>query len=202
VYEERGPDQAVSDALVERARGGDQTAFDDLVRLHQELCFRVAYLVTGDAGEAEDAAQDAFIKAYLALDRFQVGAPFRPWLLRIVANEARNRVRRRGRQRGLMERAGRLLGLSTRAAGGASEGVVADPGPGPEETALRSERQAALRRALQRAPEQDRLVIEYRYFLELSEAETAAALDCPPGTVKSRLSRALARLRSSLEEDT
>src|SRR5438132_12703638 len=78
-------------ALVERARNGDVNAYETLVQHYQELAFRVAYQVTGDAADAEDAAQEAFVNAYYALGRFRPGAPFRPWLLRIVANEARNR---------------------------------------------------------------------------------------------------------------
>ena len=72
---------------------------------HAEVAFRTAYLVVADAAEAEDAAQEAFVKAYRALDRFEEGAPFRPWLLRIVGNTARNRRRARGRRLGLQLRA-------------------------------------------------------------------------------------------------
>src|SRR5947209_5976739 len=87
--------------LVERARRGDVSAYDDLVRRYQELAFRTAYLITGVAAEAEDAAQEAFVKAYYALPRFRAGAPFRPWLLRIAANEARNRRKAAGRREAL-----------------------------------------------------------------------------------------------------
>ena len=76
--------------LVLHASRGDDVAFEELVRRYQELAFRTAYLITGDASQAEDAAQTGFIKAYRALGRFRVGEPFRPWLLTIVANEARN----------------------------------------------------------------------------------------------------------------
>ena len=92
-------------ALVERARHGDATAFGELVTMHQAAAFRVAYVLTASTAEAEDAAQEAFVKAYLALDRFRAGAPFRPWLLTIVGNEARNRLRARGRREGLADRA-------------------------------------------------------------------------------------------------
>src|SRR5207237_4956614 len=78
-------------ALIERARNGDVNAYEELVQHYQELAFRVAYQVTSNAADAEDAAQEAFVNAYYALGRFRSGAPFRPWLLRIVANEARNR---------------------------------------------------------------------------------------------------------------
>ena len=84
--------------LVERARAGDGAAFGTLVRDHQEIAFRTAYLITRNAADAEDAAQSALVKAFSALPRFRRGAPFRPWLLAIVANEARNRRRSAGRR--------------------------------------------------------------------------------------------------------
>jgi RNA polymerase sigma-70 factor, ECF subfamily len=173
--------------LVERARRGDDRAYEELVRAHQGIAFRTAYLVTGSAADAEDAAQDAFVKAYRALGRFRPGAPFRPWLLRIVSNEARNRRRS----------AGRRAGLALRAAGEDPSGGAA---PSPEGALLASEQSGALLAAVNGLREEDRLVIACRYFLDLSEEETAAALDWRRGTVKSRLSRALGRLREQLGE--
>lgn len=173
--------------LVERARRGDANAYEDLVRRYQEIAARTAYLLTGDAVEADDAAQEAFVKAFYALGRFRPGAPFRPWLLRIVANEARNRRKAQGRRA--------ILALR------AAEGLPAgDAAPSPEAVALAEERRGTLLRALGSLPPDDRLVIAYRYFFSLSEAEMAEALDCARGTVKSRLSRALARLRERLAD--
>src|SRR5918996_4662674 len=83
--------------LVERARRGDVDAYEELVRNYQRVAQRVAYVVTRDEAEAQDAAQEAFVKAYYALDRFRAGGNFRPWLLKIVTNEARNRRRSAGR---------------------------------------------------------------------------------------------------------
>ena len=174
-------------ALVERARAGDTIAYEGLVRRYQDLAVRTAYLITGGGDAAEDAAQDAFVKAYYALARFHAGAAFRPWLLRIVANEARNRLKADGRRAALTLRA-------------MQEHSGPAPAPSPEAMALDAERRDALLRALDSLREEDRLVIAYRYFFALSEAETAAALDCPRGTVKSRLARALARLREGLRD--
>jgi RNA polymerase sigma factor (sigma-70 family) len=152
------------------------------VRRYQELAFRVAYLITGDAAEAEDAAQEAFVKAYGHLTRFRAGAPFHPWLLTIVANQARN-------QRAA---ASRRLNLAVRAeAVHTSEAAVSSP----EGDVLAAERRSEVVRAMQGLREEERLALACRYFLELSEAETAAALGCARGTVKSRLSRALGHLR-------
>jgi len=175
--------------LVERARTGDAGAYAALVRGHQEIAFRTAYLITGNAADAEDAAQEGFVKAHRALHRFRAGEPLRPWLLTIVANEARNRRRS----------AGRRAGLALRAAG--EEHRSGEAAPSPEAALLAGERRAALFAALGRLREDDRVVIGCRYLLDLSEAETAAALGVRPGTVKSRLSRGLERLRAELGDD-
>src|ERR671930_1009145 len=172
--------------LVERARAGDGSAYATLVRDHEETAFRIAYVICGNAADAEEAAQEAFVKAYRALGRFRSGEPLRPWLLAIVANEARNRRRS----------AGRRAALVLRAAG--EERPPAEAAPSPEAALLAGERRAALLAALGRLREDDRQVIGCRYLLELSEAETAAALGVRPGTVKSRLSRSLERLRAEL----
>jgi RNA polymerase sigma-70 factor (ECF subfamily) len=170
--------------LIERARTGDVSAFESLVRAHQEVCFRTAWIASGGADDAEDAAQEALMKAFAALPRFRADAPFRPWLLTIVANEARNRRRSAGRRQAL------ALRMPAPASGGYENE------PSPEAAVLATERRTTLLEALQRLPDADREVVAYRYLLDLSEAETAAALGVPVGTVKSRLSRALTRLRA------
>lgn len=167
---------------MERAQHGDVDAYGDLVRRYQGVATRTAYVITGVSADAEDAAQDAFTKAYFALDRFRAGAPFRPWLLRIVANEAINR----------RKAAGRRATVDLAVALGRASG---DTALLPEAAALAGERRDQVLRALRQLREEDRLVIAYRYFLDLSEAEMAEALHVARGTVKSRLSRALARLR-------
>jgi RNA polymerase sigma factor (sigma-70 family) len=172
--------------LVERARRGDADAFGELVREHEEIAFRTAVLITGSAAEAEEAAQEGFVKAYRGLRRFRAGEPLRPWLLTIVANEARNRRRSEGRR----------LALALRAAG--EEHHSGEAAPSPEAALLAGERRTTLLAALGRLREEDRVVIGCRYLLELSEAETAAALGVARGTVKSRLSRALERLRGEV----
>ncbi|HVH64700.1 MAG TPA: sigma-70 family RNA polymerase sigma factor [Candidatus Acidoferrum sp.] len=175
-------------ALVERAKHGDVNAYEALVQQYQELAFRVAYHVTGNAADAEDAAQEAFVNAYYALDRFRPGAPFRPWLLRIVTNEARNRRTTAGRRTVLAERV-QVVEASGEA------------GPSPEATAEAHEFRSIVVRAMNSLRVEDRLILAYRLFFDLSEAEMAEALDCPRGTVKSRLSRALGRLRAALPAD-
>jgi RNA polymerase sigma-70 factor (ECF subfamily) len=173
-------------ALVERARRGDSAAYEALVRAHQDIAFRTACLFAGSAAEAEEAAQEAFVKAWRALPRFRAGAPFRPWLLAIVGNEARNRRRAAGRRAGLAARA-------------ATERPSSDAAASPEAVLLASGERRELLTALEALDERDRAVIACRYLLDLSERETAEALGCRRGTVKSRLSRALERMRLELE---
>ena len=166
--------------LALRAQRGDARAFEELARPHWEVAFRVAIVVTGDPSEAEDAAQEGLVKAWRALGRFRVGQPFRPWLLKIVANEARNRRRGAGRRLGL---AARLRELTPDASAASAESAAL----------ARAERQELLT-ALGRLSDGARSVLVYRYLLGLSEAETAAAAGIRIGTVKSRTARALAQL--------
>ncbi len=129
--------------------------------------------------------QEGFVKAYLALDRFRVESSFRPWAMTIIANEARNRRRSGARHAALGQRA-------------ADRGLWSTPAVDPEYRAIASDEFAAVMRAMDTLSSVDRSVIACRYFAGLSEGETADVLGCRPGTVKSRNSRALARLRSEL----
>ncbi len=174
--------------LVERARRGDLRAWETIVRSYQGIAFRTAYLLSGSTADAEEAAQDGFVKAYRALGRFRRGAPLRPWLLRIVANEARNRRRSAGRREALALRA-------------AAADRPGDAVPSPEAALLAGESRTRLLEAVNALSEEHRLAVACRYFLELTEEETAAALGVRRGTVKSRLARALARLREDLVEE-
>lgn len=183
--ERDGEEGPTDDAeAVRRARAGDLDAYEVLVARYTAVAHRTAYLLgAGDA--AEDVVQETFVKAYRGLGRFRTGEPFRPWLLRIVVNETRN-LRRSGSRRSALE---------VRAA--LADPPVQDSGD-PEDSTLAAEARSALLAAVRALPEKDRLVVTCRYFLDLSEAETAQALGWPRGSVKSRLSRALAKLRPAL----
>jgi RNA polymerase sigma factor (sigma-70 family) len=172
--------------LIRRAKRGDKHAYEELVYAYQGIAFRTAYVLAGNAADAEEAAQDGFVKAWRALGRFRDGAPFRPWLLQIVANEARNRRRSAGRRAHLALRA-------------ATEHPSGDAAPSPEAALLSAQQRETLLAAVNELPEDQRSVITLRYFVGLSEEEVAAALDLPTGTVKSRTSRALERLRESYD---
>jgi RNA polymerase sigma-70 factor, ECF subfamily len=175
-------------ALIAQARGGDREAVEQLVRQYQQLAFRVAYVVTRDEEDAKDAAQTAMIKAVAGLKGFHEGSPFRPWLLRIVVNEAKDR---------------KTASIKRSSLTTDSEALDqhASHEPSPEILAEQSEQRDILLAAVNTLRQEDRLIIAYRFFLGLSEAEMALALDCPRGTVKSRLSRSLGRLREVLASE-
>jgi RNA polymerase sigma factor (sigma-70 family) len=172
--------------LIGRAKRGDTHAYEELVDAYQGIAFRTAYVIARNAADAEDAAQDGFVKAWRALGRFRDGAPFRPWLLQIVANEARNRRRSAGRREHLVLRA-------------AAEEPSGEAAPSPEAALLTKETRAALLAAVNGLPDDQCEVISLRYFLGLSEQEVAETLGIALGTVKSRTARALERLRESYD---
>jgi RNA polymerase sigma factor (sigma-70 family) len=175
--------------LVEAARTGDLGAFEALMRRYERVAYRSAYFLTRDGSDAEEAVQDGFLKAYKALHRFRRGAPFKPWLLKIVTNEAKNRRRAQGRH----------LAIAARARAGADVDAVS---ASPELGVFDDEQRATLLAAVERLSQPHRDVVVCRYFLELSEEETADVLSIRRGTVKSRLSRALARLELDLGAQT
>ena len=166
--------------LAGRAKCGDAEAFDALVRRYQGIAFRAAYLVTGDAAEAEDAVQEGFVRAYAALDRFRPGHPFRPWLLRIVTNEARNRRRSEQRRVRLTQRLASLPVSQTAS---------------PEQDVLAAERRDLMLDELAGLSEMDRIMLTYHYFLDLSISEISTILETPESTTRTRLMRARNRLR-------
>lgn len=172
--------------LVRGARAGDGDAYAELVERYQSLAFRAAYLVTGNAQDAEDATQEGFMKAHAALDTFRLGEPFRPWLLRIVTNAACDRKRVSNRSSLLALKLNRMTPRG-------------DAVPSPEGATVAAERRAALMKELDQMSDADRIVLTYRYFLDLPIAEMAAALEAPESTIRTRLLRARRRLRERLE---
>ena len=163
------------------AQAGDRDAFARLVTRHGAAATRAAAWF-GAGPDTDDVVQEAFVKAWRAIGRFRADAPFRPWLLRIVANQTRNEVRSRERRDA---RALRAMELP----------VPADPTAGAEA----AERDRAVLAAVRSLRSQERDVVVCRWFLGLSEEETAQTLGIPRGTAKSRASRALGRLRTTLE---
>ena len=165
--------------LVIQARSGDAAAWETLVRQHQAAVFRLAFLMLGDADEAEDVAQETFIRAFGALHRFDLDRPLQPWLLAIAANDARNRRRAVGRYLAALRRV--LQGPP-------------DTEPSPESRTAQQWEAQTVWQAVRRLRATDQQIIYLRYFLDLSEADTAA-------TLQSRLHRALQRLRAVVERE-
>ena len=171
--------------LIRHAAHGDASAWEPLVLAHQEAVFRLAYLLLGDPDDAEDTAQETFLRAWNHLQRFDQTRPLRPWLLSIAANLARNRRRS----------AGRYLAALTRA-------FRTEPSPpSVEEKSTQTMEANDLWKAVQRLNLPDQQIVYLRYFLDLSVSETAEVLQVAEGTVKSRLSRALEKLRAIIQQD-
>lgn len=164
--------------LVRAARDGSGDAVAQLYAAHWRRAHRAAYLVVHDAAAAEDIAQDAFLAAIDALDRFDRRRPFAPWLHRIVVNRSLDWARREALRRGQLDE--RELGPAGAA--------------GPEIG-------GALMDALRELPPEQRAVVVLRHLLEYTPGEIAAMLEVPRGTVNSRLRRALDRLRAVLEAE-
>jgi RNA polymerase sigma-70 factor, ECF subfamily len=169
--------------LVTRAQNGDRNAFSELVRAHAQGVLHVIYRMSGDMQVAEDAAQETFIQAWLKLKSYRPGSSLRNWLYRIAVNTAIDMLRKEKR----------IL------PGAVEEMQLADPEPGPEIHATRSERAEAVQKAVLSLPEASRAVLVLREYEGLSYQEIAEALDIPAGTVMSRLNYARKLLKEKLE---
>jgi RNA polymerase sigma-70 factor (ECF subfamily) len=169
-----------------RAKAGDHDAYARLVRPYERIAYRAAVAITGRSADAEEAMQNGFVKAYRSLHRFRAGAAFRPWLLRIVVNEAHNVNR--------SERRHRVLG--SRAAGRHEPAAAA-----PDETVIAREEVEIVLGTLARLSDGDRLVLALRYFAELPDVEAAALLGITTEAYRVRLVRARKRLQAQLEGD-
>jgi RNA polymerase sigma factor (sigma-70 family) len=166
---------------VRRAQAGDHQAFAEIVRSHQAAALRLATIICGDTTEAHDIVQEAFTKVYKSLPSLRQTDSLRPWILRVVANEAKNAQRGLRRRDRRIQREIALRPLEPNAT---------------EESAIIATQTQALLDALVGLAERDRQIIGCRYLAQLSEHETSVVLGMSIGTVKSQTSRALARLRS------
>ena len=171
--------------LIRHAANGDTTAWEPLVLAHQQAVFRLSYLLLGDPDDAEDIAQETFLRAWKHLRHFDATRPLRPWLLGIASNLASNHRRS----------AGRYLAALTRAFRNEPASVSI------EEKSSQHTQANDLWKAVQTLNISDQQIVYLRYFLELSVAETSEVLQVAEGTVKSRLSRALEKLRTILQHD-
>lgn len=171
--------------LARRARRGEAAAYGELVRRHQQAVFNVCYRLLGHRQEAEDAAQEAFLRAYARLETFDLSRPFGPWMRRVAANLCLNHL--------AGERPAGLELDDERA-----EAAV----PGPEIAREQAEQAAAVRAAIAALPPRYRAVIELRHFQGLSYDSIAAALGLPVSDVKSHLFRARRQLAEVLKGQT
>ena len=186
-------DEAV---LIEQAQRGDLSAFDQLVLQHQQQVFAVALRMLGDRDEAQDVAQDAFIRAYQGIGTFRREAKLSTWLVSITMNLCRNRRRWWARRK-------RLIVASLDEPLETEEGAIgheaADPAPTPGHAVERRERQQQLMDTLQLLDEAHRSVVILRDIEGYSYEEIAQMVGCQVGTVKSRLNRARLQLRALLD---
>ena len=169
--------------LISRARGGDREAFGALVEQYRDNVYRLAYRMCGNAYDADEAAQEAFVAAWRALPNFRGDAKFSTWLYRLTTNAAIDVMRREKRHQTVGD--GEMMDL-------------ADDADSPQETVERTEQQEAVQKALATLSEEYREVLLLRYMEELDYAEIAEVLQLPSGTVKSRINRAKAALKAAL----
>lgn len=169
--------------LISRARGGDREAFGALVEQYRDNVYRLAYRMCGNAYDADEAAQEAFVAAWRALPNFRGDAKFSTWLYRLTTNAAIDVMRREKRHQTVGD--GEMIDL-------------ADDADSPQETVERTEQQEAVQKALATLSEEYREVLLLRYMEELDYAEIAEVLQLPSGTVKSRINRAKAALKTAL----
>lgn len=175
--------------LIERCQTGDRDAFEELFYLYREDVFRFSYLVVRDATLAQDVVQEAFLKVFKSIGKFQFRSSFKSWLYRVVVNEAITLLRRRKIKEDLDPTPDISLGPAARNASHAWQ---------PEEAALESEERHLLRWAIGQLDPVHRSVVVLKYFHEFSDTEIAAVIGCPAGTVKSRLHRARELLRHAM----
>lgn len=186
---------STDDRLIDRARNGDGQAFGLLVQRYQDAVYSLCYHLCGDRTDAEDLAQDAFVRFHHQLDRFRPGEPLWPWLRRLTTNSALN-----GLRGGRMGRVGRST-RGTDGGGGAARTVSLDDASlgldvADETSAWRGSEDLRidLERQLQALAPADRAVLVLRYLEDLTYAEIAALLDVPASTIETRLFRARKRL--------
>jgi RNA polymerase sigma-70 factor (ECF subfamily) len=184
--------------LLERCRTGDEEAFDELVRRHQQRAFNVAFQVLRDREDATEVAQDAFVRIYRSLDRFRGDCEFTTWLHQIVVNLARNKHRwwkRRGRQSSVS------LDSPVELGDGEAPMQIAAGGDAPDVESVKAEFVELLSRRMEELPRKLREVLVLRNVENLSYGQIAVVLDCSIGTVKSRIARAREALRESMQDE-
>lgn len=182
--------------LIDRARSGDRTAFNDLVAKHGQRAYQYAYRLTSNPDEASDIVADAFVRVYNALGNFKGQAAFSTWLYRIITNcylDSKKKVKSKQTV---------SLDSSLRSEDGAEiERQFEDDSAGPSEHLEKNERERVVQSALLKLPETHRAMLVMYHVENLSYEEIAESLDLPLGTVKSRMNRARLALRDALNTE-
>ena len=176
--------------LVRVFQGGDESAFDELVSRHRRQAYGLARSMLRSHEQADEVAQDAFLKAYQGLANFKGGSTFKTWLYRITVNTALDLRAREATQRRVRAAARQERG----------DGPPADPRPRPLDVLMREQELVRLREAMARLPERQRLTLSLRVQQDLKYSEIAAVLGCPVGTVKANHHHAVRNLRRYLSE--
>ena len=187
------PDAANDDSLVRDVRRGSPTAFGAMMRRYNRRLYRTARAILKDDSLAEDALQEAYLAAFRHMDEFRGDAALSTWLTRIVVNQALQALRRTRRDRVVVP-------FEESDAQHEALNVADSPDTGPENMLLRAQTRRLIERNIDALPEGYRTVFVLREVEDLTVEETAAALDIPPATVRTRLFRAKARLRESLAQ--
>lgn len=181
--------------LARHAAGGDQGAFEAIMRRHNRLLFRTARSILNSDEEAEDALQDAYLRAWRALGAFRADAKLSTWLVRIVANEALGRLRRKHVPVIPLDAAMNTIQPEMR------DRLADDPDRRPDRAAMRAQLRKLLEARIDLLPEAFRTVFMLRAVEEMSVEEVALALDIPEATVRTRFLRARSRMRESLASE-
>lgn len=189
------PDPPADAELAARAASGDATAFETIMRRHNRLLFRTARSILKSDAEAEDALQDAYLRAWRAMGGFRADAKLSTWLVRIVINEALGRVRQRHAHVIPLDAAMNSTEPETQAS------FTADPDRQPERVAMRAEIRRLMEARIDLLPDAFRSVFMLRAVEEMNVEEVALALDIPEATVRTRFFRARSMLRESLATD-
>jgi len=174
--------------VIAAAARGDRRAFGQLVRAYQRRAYAAAYSLVGNRDDALELSQDAFVKAFKAMKRFDLSMPFYPWLHRIVRNTSLNHLKKKKRR-----------GESSLNEMMESGFDAHDPAQTPDDCASRVELLKHIQRAMDELTPEQQEILRLRHFMELSYGEIAASLEIPQGTVMSRLHGARKKLRTIME---
>jgi len=177
---------------VTQARNGDQDAFAEIMYSFQDAVYNLCYRMLGESTEAEDATQEAFIRAYFNLERYDTSRSFKTWLLSITSNHCIDRLRKRRIK---------YLSLDEPLPSGTALSLSSDE-PGPETAAISNERGAHIQRLLDELKPDDRAAIVLRYWYDYSYIEIAETLDTTESAIKSRLFRARRQLADLFQDET